>query len=72
MADAVVTAQQIADFAQAFGNGVEYGGFLVEKRFLRHINDFEVVLNDNLPVVELLHTGEDFQKRRLTRAVAAD
>ena len=72
MADAVVTAQQIADFAQTFGNGVEYGGFLVEKRFLRHINDFEVVLNDNLPVVKFLHAGEDFQKRRLTRAVSAD
>ena len=62
MADAVVTAQQVADFAQAFSNGVEYGGFFVEKRFLRHINDFEVVLNDNLPVVEFLHAGEDFQK----------
>ena len=72
MADAVVTAQQVADFAQAFGDGVEYGDFLIKKRFLRHINDFEVVLNDNLPVVELLHAGEDFQKRRLTRAVAAD
>ena len=60
MADAVVTAQQIADFAQAFGNGVEYGCFLIKKGFLRYINDFEVILNNNLPVIELLYACKDF------------
>ena len=40
--------------------------------FLRHIDDFQAALDDELPVVELLHACKDFEQGGFAYAVAPD
>ena len=60
MADLVIAAQHIAQAAQAFRHGIKHADVCIKQRLLRHIHDFEAVLDNHLAVVELLHAGEDF------------
>ena len=72
MADLVVAAQHVAHGAQAFGYDVKHACVGRELAFLRHIDDFQAALDDELPVVELLHACKDFEQGGFACAVAPD
>ncbi len=68
----VVVVEQFACVRQARCNHVKYRRVQVELRLLRHVDRGELVLPCDEAVVRLREARDNFQQRRLARAITAD
>ncbi len=70
--DCIVFVEQRARFRQARCDDVEHGCIEIEFGLLRHIDRREFVLTRDEAIVGRGESRDDFQERRLTRAVTSD